>query len=56
VIAGDGPALPQLRRQVESLKVSDRVTFLGVVPRARIPDVVAAFGCCPRRSLFSTHL
>ena len=43
VIAGDGPALPQLRRRADALEVSHRITFLGNVPRKRIADVISAF-------------
>ncbi len=40
---GDGPALPELRRQVERLGLSASVTFTGVVERDRLPPLVAAF-------------
>lgn len=40
---GTGPALPDLRRQVEALGIADSVTFTGVVGRAELPPYVAAF-------------
>jgi glycosyltransferase involved in cell wall biosynthesis len=43
VVAGDGPALPDLKSQAERLGVADRVLFTGLVDRARIGGVIAAF-------------
>lgn len=43
VIAGDGPALPELRSQVSALKLDDKVEFLGLVPRERMASVVRSF-------------
>ncbi len=42
-IAGEGPALPSLRRRAEELGLAERVSFLGAVPRAQVPEVIAAF-------------
>lgn len=33
VIAGEGPALPSLRRQAEALRIEDHVRFVGYLPR-----------------------
>lgn len=33
VIAGEGPALPSLRRQAEALRIADHVRFVGYLPR-----------------------
>jgi 1,2-diacylglycerol 3-alpha-glucosyltransferase len=33
VIAGEGPALPALRRQAEALRLEDHVRFVGYLPR-----------------------
>jgi 1,2-diacylglycerol 3-alpha-glucosyltransferase len=33
VIAGEGPALPALRRQVSALRLDDHVRFVGYLPR-----------------------
>jgi glycosyltransferase involved in cell wall biosynthesis len=33
VIAGEGPALPALRRQAEALRIEDHVRFVGYLPR-----------------------
>ena len=43
LLVGDGPALPELRRQATARNVSDRVTFAGLVARDEIADYVAAF-------------
>ncbi len=37
LVAGDGPDEPRLRALAESENVADRVTFLGRVPRERMP-------------------
>lgn len=43
VVAGEGPALPALRRQAESIGVSDRVRFVGYLDRTtELPDCYAA--------------
>jgi glycosyltransferase involved in cell wall biosynthesis len=33
VVAGEGPALPALRRQAEDLRIEDHVRFVGYLPR-----------------------
>jgi glycosyltransferase involved in cell wall biosynthesis len=43
LIVGDGPARPALERQAQTLGISDRVSFTGVVARAEIPALVKAF-------------
>jgi glycosyltransferase involved in cell wall biosynthesis len=43
LVIGDGPALIPLKKQVEDLGVSDRVTFAGLVDRDRLPHYIAAF-------------
>jgi len=43
LIAGDGPALPDLRNLCRELQVEDRVTFLGLVHWRDVPEVLAAF-------------
>ena len=41
VIAGDGPAREELEQRAVDLGVADAVSFLGVVPRAQLPDLYA---------------
>lgn len=43
VVAGDGPALGELRRRAADLALEERVRFLGIVPRERIAAVIRAF-------------
>jgi glycosyltransferase involved in cell wall biosynthesis len=43
VIAGDGPARPQLERQAAALGLAARVRFTGLVGRAEIPALVTDF-------------
>jgi glycosyltransferase involved in cell wall biosynthesis len=43
IVAGDGPARPALEDQVRQLGVAERVDFLGVQPRERIPSLVRSF-------------
>lgn len=43
VVAGDGPALPELRRRAAALGLDGRTRFLGVVPRERIAAVIRSF-------------
>jgi len=43
VIGGDGPARSELERQVAGLGLTDKVQFLGVVPRDRLADVIGGF-------------
>lgn len=40
-IVGDGPDIPALRQLAGNLKVADRVMFMGQVPFARIPELIA---------------
>lgn len=42
VLAGDGPEREPLRRLAQRLGVADRVTFLGFVPRAAVPGLLAS--------------
>lgn len=42
-VVGDGPARADLEKLAADLKVSQRVTFTGVVPREEVPAKVAAF-------------
>jgi glycosyltransferase involved in cell wall biosynthesis len=43
VIVGDGPAAPELERQVSELKLNGKVEFLGLVPRDRLATVIRGF-------------
>jgi glycosyltransferase involved in cell wall biosynthesis len=43
VLAGDGPAMPELRRRQAALGLGDRVTLCGPVPRRDIEAALAAF-------------
>lgn len=43
VLVGDGPALPDLMRQVSELKLTGKVEFLGLVPRERLAAVIRGF-------------
>jgi glycosyltransferase involved in cell wall biosynthesis len=43
VIVGDGPAVPPLRAQAETLGIADRVRFAGLVAHEAIPAAVAGF-------------
>ena len=43
MIVGDGPAVPALRAQAETLCIADRVRFAGLVAHEAIPAVVAGF-------------
>lgn len=42
VVAGDGPQLPALQRLAQALALTDRVTFLGRVPRAALYTMMQA--------------
>jgi glycogen(starch) synthase len=42
VLAGDGPERAALHRLVDRLGLGDRVRFLGFVPRAQVPGLLAA--------------
>ena len=42
-VAGNGPAIPELTERAQARGVADRVRFLGVVERAEVPAVLAAF-------------
>lgn len=43
IVAGDGPAIPDLKEQARSLGIASRVQFLGLVERHDIPALLAAF-------------
>jgi glycosyltransferase involved in cell wall biosynthesis len=43
LLVGEGPALPALKMQAEVLGITRRVTFAGLVERAMVPRMVAAF-------------
>jgi len=43
LVVGDGPARPALERLAVEQKLKERVTFVGVASRERIPEYVAAF-------------
>jgi len=43
LVVGDGPARLSLERLASELGLADRVHFTGVVPRAEVPALVAAF-------------
>jgi glycosyltransferase involved in cell wall biosynthesis len=43
IVAGDGPAIPDLKMQAESLGIAARVQFLGLIGREEIPPLLAAF-------------
>jgi len=43
VVAGDGPARPDLERRAADLGLGERVRFLGIVPRERIAAVIRSF-------------
>ncbi|GIL39042.1 glycosyltransferase family 4 protein [Roseiterribacter gracilis] len=43
IIAGDGPAISDLKAQAKALGIASRVQFLGLVERADIPGLLASF-------------
>lgn len=43
LVAGEGPHAPVLRRRAAELGIEERVRFLGIVPRERVPEVVRTF-------------
>ncbi|BCX17474.1 MAG: glycosyl transferase family 1 [Geminicoccaceae bacterium] len=43
LVAGDGPARPELARRAKELGIEERVRFLGIVPRERIATVIRGF-------------
>ncbi len=58
LIVGDGPHLPELKRQTASLSIENHVTFTGVVQRTELPDYVAAFDIAlqPRVTSYASPL
>ncbi len=44
-VVGTGPEQPALQALADSLGVADRVTWLGVVPRDRVPELLASADC-----------
>jgi len=51
VLAGDGVLRPRLEAQAERIGVADRVRFLGLVPRDRIPAILWAADAVVHASL-----
>lgn len=43
LVAGDGPALPDLKRMTHQLGLNERVVFTGVVSREDVPNYIAGF-------------
>ena len=43
VVVGEGPGRPALERQAAALQLGARVRFLGLVPHAQVPALVAGF-------------
>ncbi len=43
VVVGNGPALPDLQKQVAALGLTDRVQFAGLAERSAIPELVGGF-------------
>jgi glycosyltransferase involved in cell wall biosynthesis len=43
LVVGDGPARSDLERLARELSVTNRIHFTGVVPREKVPALVAAF-------------
>jgi len=43
LVVGDGPARADLEQLARQLGIAERVRFTGVVPRAQVPQLVAAF-------------
>jgi glycosyltransferase involved in cell wall biosynthesis len=58
IIAGDGPVRPALERQAAELGVADRVEFVGLQPRARVPELIAGFDIAlqPRAVAYASPL
>lgn len=55
VIAGDGPMRSACETLARSLGIADRVRFVGAVPHARVPDVMAATSVFVGTSRFSNR-
>ena len=43
LIVGDGPVCVELKQQAERLRVADRVTFAGIVPREKVRGFISTF-------------
>jgi glycosyltransferase involved in cell wall biosynthesis len=43
VVVGEGPGRPALERQAAALQLGARVRFLGLIPHAQVPALVAGF-------------
>ncbi|GAB5404012.1 MAG: glycosyltransferase family 4 protein [Aureliella sp.] len=46
VIVGDGPAMPELRKLVSELQVSNEIVFAGMVDFSDVPSYISAFDVC----------
>jgi glycosyltransferase involved in cell wall biosynthesis len=58
VVAGDGPARPELERQAAALGVTDIVEFVGLQERDRVPQLIASFDIAlqPRAVAYASPL
>lgn len=45
-VIGDGDARPEVERQLAELGLADRVSFTGLVPHSRIPELLSAADIC----------
>jgi glycosyltransferase involved in cell wall biosynthesis len=53
VVAGEGPARPELERIAKELDLDGRVHFTGLVARAEVPDLLASFDIALQPSVVS---
>ena len=58
IVVGDGPVLPALRLQAETLGLSDRVRFTGLVPHKDVPPLIMGFAIAlqPRVTEYASPL